>query len=90
MPPAASMIDRPSSVNRRTPSERTIVGGSGACAAVVAGVRRHATGRKVAVELDGGSLAIEWLENGHVLMTGPVATAFTGEFDASLLEAAGP
>ncbi|MHA1536414.1 MAG: diaminopimelate epimerase [Alphaproteobacteria bacterium] len=64
--------------------------GSGACAAVVAGVRRQLTGRKVAVELDGGALAIEWLENGQVLMTGPVATAFTGEFDASLLEARQP
>ncbi len=61
--------------------------GSGACAAVVAGVRRQLCGRKVAVELDGGSLAIEWLENGHVLMTGPVATSFAGEFDEALLEA---
>ncbi len=61
--------------------------GSGACAAAVAGVRRNLTGRKVAVDLDGGSLAIEWLENGHVLMTGPVATSFAGEFDQALLAA---
>jgi diaminopimelate epimerase len=58
--------------------------GSGACAATVAAHRRHLTGRKVELQLDGGPLAIEWLENGHVLMTGPVATSFTGELDASL------
>ena len=27
----------------------------------------------------GGELGIEWLANGHVLMTGPVAASFTGE-----------
>ncbi len=31
--------------------------------------------------LDGGELQIEWRANGHVLMTGPVATAFTGSVD---------
>ena len=31
--------------------------------------------------VDGGELEIEWREDGHVLMTGPVATAFTGEID---------
>jgi diaminopimelate epimerase len=58
--------------------------GSGACAATVAAHRRHLTGRTVEVTLDGGPLTIEWLENGHVLMTGPVALSFTGELDASL------
>jgi diaminopimelate epimerase len=28
--------------------------------------------------MDGGQLDILWREDGHVLMTGPVATAFTG------------
>jgi diaminopimelate epimerase len=36
------------------------------------------------VILDGGELEIEWLKDGHVMMTGPVATAFTGSFDAPL------
>jgi diaminopimelate epimerase len=63
----------------------TLACGSGACAAAVAAHRRNLTGRAVEVALDGGPLAIEWLENGHVLMTGPVATAFTGELDASLI-----
>jgi diaminopimelate epimerase len=54
--------------------------GTGACAALVAAHRRGLTGRKAEVELDGGMLEIEWRESdGHVLMTGPVATEFVGE-----------
>jgi diaminopimelate epimerase len=56
--------------------------GTGACAAVVAAARRGLTGRKVAVEMDGGELIIEWREaDNHVLMTGPVAFEFTGTLD---------
>jgi len=57
--------------------------GSGACAAVVNAHRRGLMGRAATVVMDGGELAIEWLANGHVLMTGPVATAFTGTIDLS-------
>jgi len=53
--------------------------GSGACAAVVAGVRRELIDRKCVVELDGGPLTIEWDGNDNVMMTGPVATSFRGE-----------
>jgi len=59
--------------------------GTGACAAAVAAARRGLTGRKVEVVLTGGSLIIEWLDNGHVEMTGPVATAFHGELNGALL-----
>jgi len=56
--------------------------GSGACAAAVAAIRRGLTGRTVALDLDGGPIEITWREtDGHVLMTGPVATAFTGTLD---------
>ncbi|MFT9214652.1 diaminopimelate epimerase [Acetobacter sp. KSO5] len=55
--------------------------GSGACAAVVNAVRRGLVERRCTVELDGGILQIEWAENGHVLMTGPAATAFDGMVD---------
>jgi diaminopimelate epimerase len=56
--------------------------GTGACAAVVAAARRGLTGRKVAVEMDGGELLIEWREgDNHVLMTGPVAFEFSGTLD---------
>lgn len=60
--------------------------GSGACAALVATARRGLTGRKADVVLDGGTLTIEWLADGNVLMTGPVATSFAGTIDPSLLD----
>ena len=61
--------------------------GTGACAAAVAAARRGLTGRRVTVTLDGGPLEIEWRDDGHVMMTGPVATAFTGELDIEALRA---
>lgn len=60
--------------------------GSGACAVLVAAVRRGLADRRAQVILDGGPLTIDWREaDGHVLMTGPVATSFTGVLDESLL-----
>ncbi len=51
----------------------TLACGTGACAAVVAAVRQKRTDRKVEVEVDGGTLFIEWREgDDHVIMTGPV------------------
>lgn len=58
----------------------TLACGSGACATLVAAHRRKLTGRKAEVMLDGGPLTIEWLETGDVLMTGPVATSFRGNW----------
>lgn len=63
----------------------TMACGTGACATLVAAARRGLTGRKAEVILDGGSLVIEWLPDDHVLMTGPVALAFQGTLDPSLL-----
>ncbi|MBN9486899.1 MAG: diaminopimelate epimerase [Alphaproteobacteria bacterium] len=63
----------------------TLACGSGACAAVVAASRRGLVDRKAEVILEQGSLAVEWLRDNHVLMTGGIAIAFTGELDASLL-----
>jgi diaminopimelate epimerase len=59
----------------------TLACGSGACAALVNAHRRGLAGRRATVLVDGGALGIEWREDGHVLMTGPVATAFTGALD---------
>jgi diaminopimelate epimerase len=56
----------------------TLACGSGACATAVAAARRGLTGRKVTIVLERGELEIEWLKDGHVLMTGPVAVSFTG------------
>ena len=63
----------------------TLACGSGACAAVVAASRRGLVQRKADVALEGGTLSIEWLRDGHVLMTGGIALAFKGELDRSLL-----
>ena len=58
----------------------TLACGTGACAAVVAGVLSGRTGRDVLVHLPGGDLQIEWNEeDGHVYMTGPATEVFTGE-----------
>jgi len=59
--------------------------GTGACAALVAASRRGLTGRTAEVILEGGTLEISWREDGHVLMTGPVATSFHGSFDPAQL-----
>lgn len=57
--------------------------GSGACAALVAAVRRELSDRKAIVGLPGGDLVIEWRESdGHVLMTGPVALDWEGVLEA--------
>jgi diaminopimelate epimerase len=59
----------------------TLACGSGACAALVNAHRRDLTTRRARVILDGGTLEVEWRDDGHVLMTGPVATAFSGQID---------
>jgi diaminopimelate epimerase len=56
----------------------TLACGSGACAALVNAHRRGLVGRSARVLMDGGALDIAWRADGHVLMTGPVATSFTG------------
>ncbi len=63
----------------------TMACGTGACATLVAAARRGLSPRKAEIIVDGGTLTIEWLKDGHVLMTGPVAVAFTGTLDSSLL-----
>jgi diaminopimelate epimerase len=60
----------------------TLACGSGACATIVNAARRGLTGRRATVTMPGGDLLMEWREaDGHVLMTGPVATSFTGTID---------
>jgi diaminopimelate epimerase len=52
--------------------------GSGACAALVAAVRRGLADPEAVVALDGGDLEIAWRVDGHVHMTGDVAVEFEG------------
>jgi diaminopimelate epimerase len=63
----------------------TLACGSGACAALVAANRRGLVKRSAQVIVDGGTLTVEWLRDGHVMMTGGIALAFKGELDPSLL-----
>jgi diaminopimelate epimerase len=65
----------------------TLACGSGACAAMVNAHRRGLTGRTARISMPGGDLFMEWRADGHVLMTGPVATAFTGQVDPGALVA---
>jgi diaminopimelate epimerase len=64
----------------------TLACGTGACAAVVAGIRLGLLDVRVDVEARGGRLTIEWHggtndANAHVLMTGPAETVFEGEIE---------
>lgn len=64
----------------------TLACGTGACAVAVAAHLRGLTGRKVRLDLDGGTLEIDWREDG-VWMTGPVAHVFDGVLSAEFLAA---
>jgi len=60
----------------------TLACGTGACAAVVAGIRRGLLDPVVRVETRGGALDIAWPGPGApVTMTGPAATVFEGEWE---------
>jgi diaminopimelate epimerase len=60
----------------------TLACGSGACAAVVAGVMRGLLDQRVLVTTRGGDLGISWAGAGQsVLMTGPAATVFESEIE---------
>ena len=60
----------------------TLACGTGACAAVVAGIRLGWLDRQVEVHTRGGDLLIEWAgDAAHVLMTGPAQTVFEGEIE---------
>ncbi|GER13165.1 diaminopimelate epimerase [Variovorax boronicumulans] len=60
----------------------TLACGTGACAAVVAGIRLGLLDSRVDVQTHGGILTIEWQGDGRpVLMTGPATTVFEGEID---------
>ncbi|MGR3761118.1 diaminopimelate epimerase [Roseobacteraceae bacterium NS-SX3] len=66
----------------------TLASGSSSCATAVAAARRGLTGRKVQIDLDGGTLWIDWAEDG-VWMTGPTMHVFTGELTPAFLESLG-
>lgn len=60
----------------------TLACGTGACAAVVAGIERDLLDSPVHVQTRGGELTIAWSgRDNPVLMTGPAVTVFRGTFD---------
>ena len=61
----------------------TLACGTGACAAVVAGIRLGLLDRRVEVQTRGGSLTIEWTGqlDAPVMMTGPATTVFEAEIE---------
>ena len=63
----------------------TLASGSSSCAVAVAAARRGLTGRRVAIDLDGGRIEIDWRDDG-VWMTGPSAHVFSGTLTSAFLE----
>lgn len=61
-------------------SGETLACGTGASAAFVAASLKGWVGSRATVMLRGGDLSIEWGEDHHVIMEGPAALAFTGEW----------
>jgi diaminopimelate epimerase len=60
----------------------TLACGTGACAAVVAGITRGLLDDSVQVHTRGGDLSISWQGPGHhVFLTGPAVTVFQGEIE---------
>jgi len=60
----------------------TLACGTGACAAVVAGIRLGLLDTRVRVSTSGGDLAIEWpSRNAPVMMTGDAVRVFHGEIE---------
>ncbi|MCQ2965783.1 MAG: diaminopimelate epimerase [Alphaproteobacteria bacterium] len=53
--------------------------GTGACATLVAAVRRGLSGSKAEIKMDGGSLFIEWNKDKEIIMIGKTHMAFKGE-----------
>lgn len=58
----------------------TMACGTGACATAVAAALTGRSGRKSDIEMDGGTLSIEWRgADSHVMMTGPAEFCFEGK-----------
>ncbi|ARE84545.1 Diaminopimelate epimerase [Roseovarius sp. EC-HK134] len=64
----------------------TLASGSSSCATAVAAARRGLTGRAVRVDLDGGTIHVDWREDG-VWMTGETAHVASGVFTPAFLAA---
>lgn len=63
----------------------TLASGSSSCATGVSAARRGLTGRKVQIDLDGGTIQIDWREDG-VWMTGPTMHVANGVLTPAFLD----
>ena len=63
----------------------TLASGSSSCATGVAAARRGLTGRKVRIDLDGGTLHVDWRDDG-VWMTGPTMHVASGVLTQTFLD----
>jgi len=61
----------------------TLACGTGACAAVVAGIRLGWLATQVDIDMHGGKLTVEWAggADDSVFLTGPATTVFEGEIE---------
>ncbi len=66
----------------------TLACGSGACAVAVAAHRRGLTGRHVTIDADGGTLEVDWRDDG-VWLSGPVAHVMDGTLSPAFLAQVG-
>lgn len=62
----------------------TLASGSSSCAAASVAFRLGLVDRAVTVNMPGGVITIDLLENGHVMMTGPVTKVSHGEIDREI------
>lgn len=61
----------------------TMACGTGSCATATAAILNGLADRSepVEIEMDGGTLSVEWRKDNHIYMSGPAAFAYEGEID---------
>ena len=59
----------------------TLACGTGACAVLAAGASQGLLPRRAEIRLPGGTLDIRWADDGHLFMSGPAETVFTGQME---------
>ena len=64
----------------------TLACGSGACATAVSAAQKGLSGRRVTIEADGGTLMVDWRDDG-VWLTGPTAHVFDARLTPAFLAA---
>ena len=67
----------------------TMACGTGACASLVASARAGLVDRRGEVRFPGGTLRVEWSEDGPVFLEGPATFVFEGELTAAWIAAVG-